>query len=48
MAVLIKGGIVVTADRTWRADVLCVDGKISAVGDTDRAVRGLAFDFGRT
>src|SRR5437868_5521038 len=34
MSVLIKGGTVVTADRTWRADVLCVDGKIAAVGDS--------------
>ena len=32
MAVLIKGGTVVTAEHTWRADVLCDDGKIVAVG----------------
>ncbi|MDX1406451.1 MAG: amidohydrolase family protein, partial [Woeseiaceae bacterium] len=32
MTVLIKGGTVVTAERSWRADVLCADGKIKAVG----------------
>ena len=30
---LIKGGMIVNADRSWRADVLCVNGKIVAVGD---------------
>ncbi|WP_254901532.1 amidohydrolase family protein [Lonsdalea britannica] len=30
---LIKGGTVVNADRQFRADVLCVDGVIAAVGD---------------
>ena len=29
---LIRGGTVVNADREFRADVLCVDGKIVAVG----------------
>lgn len=33
MTVLIKGGTVVTADLTYRADVLCNEGKIVAVGD---------------
>jgi dihydropyrimidinase len=33
MAVLIKGGTVVNADRTFRADVLCENGKISAVAE---------------
>jgi dihydropyrimidinase len=33
MAVLIEGGTVVTAERTYRADVLCGDGKIQAIGD---------------
>ena len=33
MSILVKGGTVVTADLTRRADVLCVDGKIAAVGD---------------
>ncbi|HQX61553.1 MAG TPA: dihydropyrimidinase, partial [Burkholderiaceae bacterium] len=30
---LIRGGTVVNADRQFRADVLCVDGKIHSVGD---------------
>ena len=34
MSVLIKGGTVVTADQTLRADVLCVDGKIRRIADT--------------
>ena len=29
---LIRGGIVVNADRATKADVLCVDGLIAAVG----------------
>lgn len=29
---LIKGGMIVNADRSWRADVLCIDGRIVAVG----------------
>lgn len=33
MSVLIKGGTVVTADETYRADVFCQDGKIVAIGD---------------
>ncbi|MEL7447642.1 MAG: dihydropyrimidinase [Pseudomonadota bacterium] len=33
MAVLIKGGTVVNADRTFRADVLCEGGLIAAVGE---------------
>jgi dihydropyrimidinase len=32
MGVIIKGGTVVTAERSFRADVLCVDGVIKAVG----------------
>jgi dihydropyrimidinase len=31
-ALLIRGGTVVNADREFKADVLCVDGKIAAVG----------------
>jgi dihydropyrimidinase len=31
-ALLIRGGTVVNADRSFLADVLCVDGKIAAVG----------------
>jgi len=34
MSVLIKGGTVVTADRTLRADVLCADGKILEIADS--------------
>lgn len=34
MTVLIKGGTLVTAEQTWRADVLCIDGKIAAVGES--------------
>ncbi len=33
MSVLIQGGTVVTADNTFRADVLCADGKIVDIGD---------------
>ena len=33
MSVLIKGGTIVTAEHTYRGDVLCVDGKIAAIGD---------------
>jgi dihydropyrimidinase len=33
MTVLIKGGAVVNADRTFNADVLCSDGRIVAVGE---------------
>ena len=29
---LIKQGTVVNADRSWQADVLCIDGRIAAVG----------------
>ena len=39
-SVLIRGGTVVNADRQFRADVLCVDGKISAVGDNLQAPAG--------
>ncbi len=33
MAVLIKGGTVVTAEQSWRADVLCDGGKIIDIGE---------------
>jgi dihydropyrimidinase len=33
MSVLIRGGTVVNADRAFRADVLCVHGRIAAVGE---------------
>jgi dihydropyrimidinase len=34
MSVLIKGGTVVTAEQTLRADILCADGKILEVADS--------------
>jgi dihydropyrimidinase len=40
MTVLIKGGTVVNADRTQRADVLCQDGAITAVGEGLDAPKG--------
>lgn len=33
MSVLIKGGTVVTAEHTFKADVYCEDGKITAIGE---------------
>lgn len=33
MQILIRGGTVVNADRQFRADVLCVDGHIAAIGE---------------
>src|SRR6187399_3397672 len=33
MSVLIQGGTIVTADQTFRGDVLCAHGKIVAVGE---------------
>jgi len=33
-SLLIRGGTVVNADREFKADVLCIDGQIAAVGDT--------------
>ena len=38
--ILIRGGTVVNADRQFRADVLCVDGKIHSVGDSLQAPAG--------
>jgi len=40
MAVHIKGGTVVTADRSYRADVLTVDGRIAAIGEKIEAPGG--------
>jgi len=40
MTVLIKGGTVVNADRSFRADVLCQDGLIAAVGEGLKAPKG--------
>nr|WP_315427887.1 dihydropyrimidinase [uncultured Albidiferax sp.] len=39
-SVLIRGGTVVNADRAFRADVLCIDGKIAEVGDNLAALAG--------
>jgi dihydropyrimidinase len=39
---LIRGGTVVNADRQFRADVLCVDGLITAVGENLQAPAGAA------
>jgi dihydropyrimidinase len=36
-ALVIRGGTVVNADREFKADVLCVDGKIAAVGSNAAA-----------
>ena len=40
MAVLIRGGTVVNADRSFRADVLCENGTITAVGEALDAPKG--------
>ncbi len=40
MTVLIQGGTVVNADRSFRADVLCKDGVIAAVGEDLDAPKG--------
>ncbi|MCH9695491.1 MAG: dihydropyrimidinase [Gammaproteobacteria bacterium] len=40
MTVLIKGGTVVNADRSFRADVLCDDGVITAIGENLTAPSG--------
>ena len=47
MTVLIKGGTVVNADRSVRADVLCQDGQIAAVGqDLDAPSGATVIDAG--
>ena len=40
MTVLIKGGTVVNADRTFNADVLCSDGKIVSIRENTEAPAG--------
>ena len=40
MSVLIRGGTVVTADRSYRADVLAADGRIAAIGEEIEAPGG--------
>src|SRR6187551_1650747 len=42
MATLIRGGTVVTAELSFRADVLCADGKIKAIGQKIEAPSGAA------
>jgi len=47
MATLIRGGTVVTAERTFRSDVLCSDGKIAAIGlDLDAPAGAEIIDAG--
>jgi dihydropyrimidinase len=41
MSLLIRGGTIVDATRSYRADVLCVDGKISAIGNKLDAPAGM-------
>ena len=40
MSLMIRGGTVVNADRTFRADVYCENGKIAAVGDNLKSPAG--------
>lgn len=40
MSVLVKGGTVVTADRTYKADVYCQDGLIKAIGENLETPKG--------
>jgi dihydropyrimidinase len=40
LALLIRGGTVVTAEQTFRADVLCADGRIATVGPDLAAPKG--------
>ncbi|PHR63053.1 MAG: dihydropyrimidinase [Robiginitomaculum sp.] len=40
MSTLIRGGTLVSAEQTWVADILCVDGKIAAVGPDLEAPTG--------
>ena len=47
MTVLIKGGTVVTAEHTWRADVLCDGGLIQSIGeDIDTPSTATVIDAG--
>ncbi len=47
MTVLIKGGTLVTADQTYRGDVLCADGKIVEIGaNIATPARGEVVDAG--
>jgi dihydropyrimidinase len=47
MTLLIQGGTVVNADRSFRADVLCEDGRIAAIGEKlDKPGGGAVIDAG--
>jgi len=47
MTLLIQGGTVVNADRSFRADVLCEDGRIAAIGEKlDKPGGGVVIDAG--
>lgn len=47
MSVLIQGGTVVTNERSYRADVLCGDGRIQAIGENlDRPAGARKIDAG--
>ncbi|MCK5325601.1 MAG: amidohydrolase family protein, partial [Woeseiaceae bacterium] len=41
MTVLIKGGTVVNADRSFRADILCENGLVSAIQETIEAPKNV-------
>ena len=45
-SLLIRGGTVVNADRAFRADVLCQDGRITAVGEGLQAAGATVVDAG--
>lgn len=45
-SLLIRGGTVVNADRAFRADVLCQDGRITAVGENLQAAGATVVDAG--
>ena len=45
-SLLIRGGTVVNADRAFRADVLCQDGRITAVGEGLQAAGATEVDAG--
>ena len=40
MSVLIKNGTIVNADQSFKADVLCADGKIQEIGSNISAPSG--------